>query len=158
MSPAAQHRERTVVRLEAPIVNGRVPPHDLDAEAAVLSAILLSREALDRVLEILKPEHFYSDANGRIYAAAQALALVGTPIDIVSICSYLRDRELFAQVGGATYVAQLADATPAVAHVGAHATTVYEKWRVRAVIATCQHVAAEGYGDVGVVQTYIDGC
>src|SRR5271168_925420 len=67
-------------KVEPPIVNGRVPPHDLDAEAAVLSAILLSRDALDRVQEILKPEHFYSDANGRIYNAAQELALAGTPV------------------------------------------------------------------------------
>jgi len=151
-------RGRPPQRLEPPIVNGRVPPHDLDAEAAVLSAILLSREALDRVLEILKPEHFYSDANGRIYEGAQALALAGTPIDIVSVASYLRDREKLAQIGGPGYLAQLADATPAVAHVAAHATTVYEKWRLRAVIATCQRVAAEGYGDVGVVQSFIDGC
>jgi replicative DNA helicase len=144
-------------RVEPPIVNGRVPPHDLDAEAAVLSAIMLSREALDRVLEILKPEHFYSDANGRIYEASQALALSGTPIDIVSVASYLRDRERLAQIGGASYLAQLADATPAVAHVGAHAQVVYEKWRLRALIATCQRVSAEGYGDVGVVQEFIDG-
>ena len=121
------------------------------------SAILLSREALDRVLEVLKPEHFYSDANGRIYEAAQALALAGTPIDIVSVASYLRDRERLGQIGGPAYLAQLADATPAVAHVGAHAQTVYEKWRLRALIATCQRVAAEGYGDVGTVQQFIDG-
>jgi len=145
-------------RLEPGIIAGRVPPHDLDAEAAVLSAILLSREALDRVLEILKPEHFYSDANGRIYEAAQALALAGTPIDIVSVASFLRDRERLQQIGGPTYLGQLADATPAVAHVGAHAQAVYEKWRLRAVIATCQRVAAEGYGDVGGVQEFIDGC
>ena len=86
---------------------GRVPPHDLDAEAAVISAILLSREALDRVLEILKPEHFYSDANGRVYEAAQQLALEGKPIDIISVASWLRDRERLAQVGGASYLAQL---------------------------------------------------
>src|SRR4051812_15611949 len=139
-----------------PTVAGRVPPHDLDAEAAVLSAILLSRDALDRVLEILKAEHFYSDANGRIFEAAQALAVSGTPIDIVSVSSYLRDREKLAQIGGASYLAQLADATPAVAHVGAHAQVVYEKWRLRQLIATCQKVAAEGYGDVGVVQEFID--
>jgi replicative DNA helicase len=60
-------------------------------------------------------------------------------------------------VGGAAYLAQLADATPAVAHVAAHARVVYEKWRVRQLIATCQRVAAEGYGDVGVVQEFIDG-
>jgi replicative DNA helicase len=145
-------------KVEPPIVAGRVPPHDLDAEAAVLSAILLNREALDRVLEILKPEHFYSDANGKIFSASMALALSGTPIDIVSIASYLRDREQLAQIGGASYLAQLSDATPAVAHVGAHAAVVYEKWRVRQLIATCQRVAAEGYGDVGVVQEFIDSC
>jgi replicative DNA helicase len=139
-----------------PIVAGRVPPHDLDAEAAVLSAVLLSRDALDRVLEILKPEHFYSDANGRVYEAAQQLALAQTPIDITTVAGYLRDRERLGQVGGASYLAQLADATPAVAHVGAHAQSVYEKWRLRSLIATCQRVAAEGYGDVGVVQEFID--
>ncbi|MCC6557493.1 MAG: replicative DNA helicase [Polyangiaceae bacterium] len=146
-----------VQRLEPAAVAGRVPPHDLDAEAAVLSAILLSRDALDRVLEILKPEHFYSDANGRIYEASQELAVAGTPIDIISVASWLRDRERLAQIGGAAYLAQLADATPAVSHVTAHARVVYEKWRVRQLIATCQRVAAEGYGDIGVVQEFIDG-
>ncbi|KYF97212.1 replicative DNA helicase [Sorangium cellulosum] len=152
-----ERRGQRPQRIEPPIVAGRVPPHDLDAEAAVLSAILLHRDALDRVLEILKADHFYSEANSRIYEAAQELASGGTPIDIVSVASWLRDRERLAQVGGAAYLAQLADATPAVAHVGAHARVVYEKWRVRQLIATCQRVAAEGYGDVGVVQEFIDG-
>lgn len=146
------------VRLDAPIVNGRVPRHDLDAEAAVLSAVLLSHEAFDRVIEILKPEHFYSDANGRIFEAAIALSLSNPPIpiDIVTIGSWLRDREKLAQIGGATYLAQLADATPAVAHVEDHARVVRELARLRELVATCQRVAAEGYGDVGVVQEFID--
>ncbi|KYF95297.1 replicative DNA helicase [Sorangium sp. So ce388] len=152
-----ERRGQRPQRIEPPIVAGRVPPHDLDAEAAVLSAILLHRDALDRVLEILKAEHFYSEANSRIYEGAQELAAAGTPIDIVSVASWLRDRERLVQVGGAAYLAQLADATPAVAHVAAHARVVYEKWRVRQLIATCQRVAAEGYGDVGVVQEFIDG-
>ena len=152
-----QGRGRTPQKVEPPIVAGRVPPHDLDAEAAVLSAVLLDRDALDRVLEFLRPEHFYSDANGRIFEAATALAQVGTPIDIVSVASWLRDRERLAQVGGASYLAQISDATPAVAHVAFHARVVREKWRVRQLIATCQRVAAEGYGDVGVAQEFIDG-
>jgi replicative DNA helicase len=143
--------------MEPAIVAGRVPPHDLDAEAAVLSAILLNRDALDRVLEILKPEHFYSEANGRIYMGAQELASSGTPIDIVSVASWLRDREWLQHIGGPSYLAEMADATPAVSHVTAHAKVVYEKWRVRQLIATCQRVAAEGYGDVGTVQEFIDG-
>lgn len=156
MRMLSQGRSRGPQKVEPPIIAGRVPPHDLEAEAAVLSAVLLDRDALDRVLEILKPEHFYSDANGRIYEAAQTLALAGTPIDIVNVASWLRDRERIAQVGGAAYLTQLADATPAVAHVGAHARIVYEKWRVRQLIASCQRISAEGYGDVGVVQEFID--
>jgi replicative DNA helicase len=157
MTQTTQRRYgREPQRLEPAMIAGRVPPHDLDAEAAVLAAVLLSREALDRVLEVLKPEHFYSDANGKIFEAAMNLAQLGTPIDIVSVASWLRDREKLAQVGGASYLAQLADATPAVAHVGAHAAVVYEKWRLRHLIAVCQKVSAEGYGDVGIVQEFID--
>jgi replicative DNA helicase len=142
---------------EPPVIAGRVPPHDLDAEAAVLSAIMLKRDALDQVAEILKPEHFYSEANGRIYEAAVALALDQRPIDVVQIASWLRDRERLPQVGGTAYLAQIVDATPAIAHVNAHAKTVREKWRLRRLIAECQRISAEGYGDVGVVQEFIDG-
>jgi replicative DNA helicase len=142
---------------EPPVVAGRVPPHDLDAEAAVLSAVLLARDSLDKVLEFLKPEHFYSEANGRIYDAMIALADQGQPIDVVTVASWLKDRERLAAMGGPSYLAQLLDAVPAVAHVAAHARVVYEKWRVRRLIATCQRLSAEGYGDVGDVQTFIDG-
>jgi replicative DNA helicase len=139
-----------------PPIAGRIPPHDLDAEAAVLSAILLEREALDKVLELLRAEHFYSEANRRIYEAAIELSTKGTPIDIVSVAGVLRDRERLAQVGGSAYLAQLVDAVPSVAHVETYARMVREKWRVRQLIATCQRVAAEGYGDVGEVQAFID--
>ncbi len=141
---------------EPPIVAGRVPPQDLDAEAAVLSACLLDANALDQVLEVLQAEHFYSDANRLIYEGCRALALEGTPIDIVSVASWLRSREQIQRIGGARYLGELVDATPAIAHVGTHARVVKEKWRLRRVIATCQQYAAEGYGDVGVAQEFID--
>ena len=72
---------------------GMVPPHDLDAEAAVLSAVLLDGSALATVLEILKPEHFYSEANARIFQAIRELMTASTPVDIVSVAGWLRDRE-----------------------------------------------------------------
>jgi replicative DNA helicase len=142
---------------EPPVIAGRVPPHDLDAEAAVLSAILLKNDALDQVAELLKPEHFYSEANGKIFEACLELTRSGAPIDTVQVASWLRDRERLAQIGGAAYLAQIVDATPAVAHVQAHARTVREKWRLRRLIAECQRISAEGYGDVGGVQEFIDG-
>src|SRR5437667_12406879 len=99
---------------------GRVPPHDLDAEAAVLSAVLLSPEAFDQVCDVLRPEHFYSDANRRIFEATVELHGASRPVDVVSVATFLRDRERLQQVGGTPYLAQLTDSIPAVAHVEAH--------------------------------------
>jgi replicative DNA helicase len=153
----ASYFDRKPTRIEPTVSAGRVPPHDLDAEAAVLSACMLDREALLVALYILKPENFYSDANGRIFEAMYWLHKDGKPVDAVSIASWLRDRERLAQVGGSGYIAQLCDATPAVAHVDAHAAVVHEKWRLRHLIAVCQKIAAEGYGDIGDAQEFISG-
>ncbi len=139
------------------MISGRVPPHDLDAEAAVLAACMLDKDALDRVLETLEPDHFYSDANRLIYEACIKLAMTGTPIDVVSVASWLRSREQIQRAGGTSYLGQLVDATPAPGNVVFHARVVKEKWRVRRVIAVCQKYAAEGYGDVGEAQEFIDG-
>jgi replicative DNA helicase len=136
---------------------GRVPPNELDAEAAVLSAVLLDADAFDRVQEVLAPEHFYADANRRIYEAVLDLkSAAGQPVDIVSVATWLRDRNRLAQVGGTPYLAQLADATPAVAHVENHARLIREKWRLRQLISTCQRFAAEGYAGCEDVQAFID--
>lgn len=143
-------------RLEPPMVAGRVPPHDLEAEAASLSAAMLDRGAMATVLALLKPVHPYSEANGRILAAITDLASTGIPVDIVSVASWLRDRGWLTSVGGPGYLAQIADATPAVHHVRDHARTVVEKWLVRQVIATCQRIAAEGYGDVGPARDFVN--
>lgn len=148
-------RAKAPERVDPPPMAGRPPPHDLDAEAAVLSACLLSRDALDRTLEILKPEHFYNEANGRILQACQQISLANEPVDMVHVGSWLRDREWLQKMGGTAYLAQLADATPAVGHVTAHARTVFEKWRLRQLIATCHRIVAEGYGDVGEISDFI---
>lgn len=135
---------------------GRVPPADLDAEAAVLSSVLLSSEAFDTVQELIEPKHFYVDANRRVYEAVLELATKNRSVDTVSVAGFLRDRGRLDQVGGTPYLAQLVDATPAVAHVEEHARTIREKWRLRSLIATCQRFAAEGYGDCGDVQEFVD--
>src|SRR6188768_2500988 len=109
---------------------GRVPPHDLDAEAAVLSAVMLAQEAFDRVAEFLRPEHFYSGANQRVFEAVLALQSESRPVDVITVAGWLRDRGVLQQVGGTAYLAQLTDAIPTIAHVEAHGKAVREKWRL----------------------------
>ena len=138
------------------VVEGRVPPHDLDAEGAVLSSVMVDPLALDKVLEFLKAEHFYSEAHRRIFEACMELKTIGQPVDVVQIGTWLKDRERLAQVGGMSYLTDVLNAAPVVANVAAYGKTIHEKWRVRQVIATCQRVAAQGYVDYGVAQSFID--
>ena len=149
-------REKREERELLPI-EGRVPPHDLDAEAAVLSAVMLDGQALDRVLEFLKPEHFYSEAHRRVFESCIELHRVGQPVDVVQVGSWLKSRDRLAQVGGMPYLTELLNAAPAVANVAAYGRTIHEKSRVRQLIMTCQRVAAEGYIDYGEAQAFIDG-
>ena len=136
---------------------GKVPPHDLGAEAAVLSAILLAPDVFDSVFGLVKSDSFYADANRRIYGAMTELHSKGRAIDIISVASFLKDRGTLEQIGGAPYLAQLSDATPSVANVEEHAKVVAEKARVRKVISVCQSYAAQGYGDYGTAQEFVDG-
>lgn len=137
-------------------VAGRIPPHDLGAEAAVIAAALLDASVYPLVGDRLPPHRFYSDANRRIWEAIASLSSDGKPTDVVTVAGRLRDAERLAQVGGAAYLAQLVGDVPAVAHVETYADRVVALSRVRELIATCQRVAAEGYGEIGDVQSFID--
>lgn len=135
---------------------GRVPPNALDEEAAIISAVFLDRTALDRAVAILLPEHFYSDANRRIYEAQIALAAMGKPIDTVTVKTWLADHDMLQRAGGIAYLVQVVDAVPSVANVDDYARTVREKWRLRQLICACQRVTAEGYGPLDDAQAFID--
>lgn len=136
---------------------GKVPPHDLEAEAAVLSAIMLKRHVMDEVSSVLRSEHFYSDANAKIFEACTSLASEGSPLDTVQIGGWLRDREQLGAVGGLAYLAQIVDATPAVAHVSSHALTIVRKARRRRAIDEAHRILAEGYTDCGDEDEWLDG-
>jgi len=125
---------------QIPIVNGASPPHDLDAEAAVLSALLLSRDALDTCSRSSSPSISTQRRNGRIYEGALALAVAGSVVDIVTVASYLRDAKRSPGSGAASYLAQLADCTPAVSHVAAQRTPSTRM----APAARDRHVPARG--------------
>jgi replicative DNA helicase len=138
-------------------ISGHAPPSDLDAEASVLSTLLLEKSAIKKVRQILpEPSALYSPANKRILEGCYTLVDEGKPVDITTVASWLRSREWLESVGGAKYLVQIVDATPSVANVAAHARTVAEKWQLRRLIGTCQRIAAEGYGDVGEHNEFIN--
>ncbi|MBN2197483.1 MAG: replicative DNA helicase [Polyangiaceae bacterium] len=135
---------------------GRVPPHDLYAESAVLSAVLLDPAAVDVAAQMIRADDFYVDANRRIFEAVIELQLANRPVDMVSVAGWLNDRGRLQQLGGLPYLAELTEATPAIVNVEHHAQTIREKARLRRLIQACHRIAAEGFGDCGEVQEFID--
>jgi replicative DNA helicase len=143
----------------APVVRGTPPPNDLDSEAVVLSDVLNHPESFPAIRGILSAEDFYSDANRLLFEAFCALDDADEGIDAATAAAWLRARRKFKAFGGAPYLAELLDATPAVANVLEHAEIVERLGRVRRLIAICQVCAAEGYGDVGEdVQAWLESC
>lgn len=124
----------------------RVPPCDLDAEAAILSALFIDPSTQVE----LEPEHFYADANAWIYRAILATA----PADIVTVAHWLRAQGRLAQIGGQPYLALITDCTPAVANVAAHAAIVRECWRRRVLIRVFAQVQAELYAGLGADEAW----
>ncbi len=132
-----------------------VPPNDVAAERAVISAALLDRSALDVVLERLSPEKYYDVRNRIVHRAMSDLTSNGVPVDLVSVMNWIRERELVQRSGGATYVGDVIDETPAIANVDAHCAIVRDKAVMRSAIAVCQRYGAEGYSHAGDPKSFL---
>ena len=132
------------------------PPADLDAEASVLSAVILDREAMPKVIDFLRDEHFYSEAHRRMFEASIALFRAKQPLDAQTVASWLHARKRLAQVGGAGYIAHVLETSPVVANVRAHAVAVHDMWRRRQLMAACDRLSIRSGGEVGDVQALLD--
>jgi len=119
------------------------PAHDLDAEAAVLSTLMLDAPKLAIVAPLVSPHDFYASANRYIAEAIWALSTEGGAVDVTTVAARLKALGKLEAVGGTPYLAQITDATPAVAHVDAHARIVAENARRRRLLASLKVTLAE---------------
>lgn len=122
-----------------------MPPHNIDAEQAVLGAILLDGEALIRVSAILTADDFYHEGHREIYRAALNLHDRGDAVDLVTVIEELRRAGTLDKIGGAAYVASLADLVPTTANVEYYARIVQEKALLRTLIRVAARIAEMGY-------------
>lgn len=124
----------------------RVPPQNIEAEQAVLGAILLENEALMTAMERAKPEDFYKQTHQKIFLAMIELAEENEPIDLVTVTSKLNDKQELEQVGGVRYLTELANAVPTAANIEYYAGIVEEKALLRRLIRTATEIVSNGYG------------
>lgn len=134
----------------------RMPPQNLEAEQAVLGAVLRDSEALSKVLEILERQNFYRESHRLIFEAMCELFEQGEPIDLLTLQDRLRLRERLEAAGGVSYLSQLIDMTPTAGHVRHHAKIVREKAILRGLIHVATEIVSQGYEDVLEVEEVLD--
>jgi len=128
-------------------VAGRVPPHSLEAEIAVLGGILLEQQALPVALEILQPDCFFKAAHRWIFQASVQMFERGEAVDIVTITDELRRMDKLDGVGGTVTLSTLLSSVATAANIEYHAKIVYEKYLARCLISAAKDIVEEGYND-----------
>ena len=124
---------------------GKIPPHDIEAEQAVLGSMLTDQDAVIDAIEALKPEDFYRDDNKYVYEAIVNLYNKGEPIDIITVKSELTAIQKFEAVGGIEYLATLPDKVPLVANSGKYIKIVEEKALLRKLIKATDEIQTLSY-------------
>ncbi|GAB4052723.1 replicative DNA helicase [Spirosoma litoris] len=135
---------------------GKLPPQALDLEEAVLGALMIEKDALSSVVDILKPETFYKEAHQRIYQAILTLFGNSDPIDLLTVTNQLRKTGEIEIVGGGGFVAELTFRVNSAANIEYHARIVSEQALKRALIAMSSTILRDAYEDTTDVFELLD--
>lgn len=138
------------------LFSDRTPPQSIEAEQAVLGAVFLEPEALQRAIERLIPEDFYRTTHERIFRVMLELSERGEPVDLVTVTSELQKRKLLEEVGGVTYLSDLAGSVPTAANVDYYSQMIEEKSLLRRLIRAATDIAAESYTSEQDVEEILD--
>ena len=134
----------------------RIPPHDLDAERAVIGAMLVSESAVASVAERLDAGDFYSEVHRIIYAAMMRLYARGDPIDQLTLTNELRSVNEFERIGGRPYVFQIVESVPTAANASRYADIVRGKALLRAVIDVGSRITEDAFREPENVSEALD--
>ncbi len=127
----------------------KVPPHSIEAEQSVLGGLMLATEAWDRVADRITEEDFYRREHRLIFRAIRELAEQGQPCDAVTLGEWFERHGECTTIGGAAYLAELANATPSAANITAYADIVRDKAILRKLIEAGTQIAGDGFNPEG---------
>ena len=136
---------------------GKIPPHDLEAEQAIIGSMLTDKDAVIASIEVLKPDDFYREDNKAIYEAILNLYNRAEPIDIITVKAELESMGMFEKVGGLEYLAELPEKVPTTANAIKYIKIVEEKSTLRRLIKTANEIIELGYDATEEVDDIMEG-
>ena len=134
----------------------RVPPHSLEAEKSVLGSVMVEKNAVLKIADLLNPEDFYYDTHGIIYTGMMELFAKRSPIDILTVKNWLKDNGKMEEVGGQTYLEELCNEVLTASHVYQYALIVKQKSTLRKLITSGGVITALGYKEEEDVDELVD--
>jgi replicative DNA helicase len=133
-----------------------IPPHSLEAERSTLGSLLVDKDAIIKISDFVRAEDFYHDAHKMIYQAMLDLYDKRSPVDLVTLTNILEERKQLKLIGGASYLATLANEVPTATHIFQYATIVKEKSILRQLILVGDTIKGLGYRENENVDSLID--
>jgi len=125
----------------------RIPPHSEEAEACVLGAILIDKDAIVAVAEFLRPEHFYNENNALIFQALLDLYEKRKPIDLVTLKDELKKRKILTKVGGSAYLTDLVNQVPTAAHIEEYGRIIKDNHTKRELISAAAKITESAFDE-----------
>ena len=126
----------------------RLPPHNHEAEQAVLSGILIDTEAIGRVIEVIGADDFYRETHRKIFRSMIGLYERSQPTDLLVVCEELRKKGELEEVGGSSYLSTLVDHLPSSANLITYARIIKEKAILRGLIEAATEIISKGFQQV----------
>ena len=134
----------------------KVPPHDAEAETAVLSSMFIDKEAVSTAIEVLSADDFYRPDNKAVFECCCELYSSGSPIDVITVKNKLEEKGVFEQLGGIGFVAKIASSVGSSVNVKHYAEIVKDKSTLRQLIKTCNDVSSQCYEGKADINAVID--
>lgn len=134
----------------------RIPPQNIESEKALLGSIMLRPEALHDVIDVVMHDAFYAEKHRLIYKTMLELLGKSEPIDLLSMSSRLKDKDLLEQVGGRSYLAEMVGAVPSAGNAKHYAEIVQKKGMMRGLITAADYISELGYDESQELEECLD--
>lgn len=135
---------------------GKIPPQNLEAEQSLLGALLIDKDSVVKIADIITGEDFYEDRHGLIYDTILELFEKKEAIDLLSLASRLSEKGMLDQVGGRSYLVTLTNQTPSAAHIVSYAQIIQKKATLRRLITAANNILELGYHEEKEVNEVLD--
>ncbi len=137
-------------------MDSRVPPHNIEAEQSILGSILIEKDAILKIADLVAPEDFYRDVHGMIFAAMLELYSKREPIDMLSLGNRLSEKGQLELAGGRTYLIELTSIVPTAAHVVNYAEIIRKKSTLRNLMSAASDITRLSFDEHDEIDTVLD--